>query len=140
MDIERVHAGPKGCQARAALLARHHERAVVLLGRAFEVVRVDLERLGQLPRRAGELAQHQHAVSVGPRGDELLGDQIHAVAQRGHEHHVGGAIERDQVGLGQPAEDVVHGHPSRRAERAVDPTDQPVHQRAKILVGANVGA
>ena len=99
------------------------------------VVRIHLQRLGQLPRRAGELAQHQHAVAVGPGGDELLRHQVHPVAQRRHQHHVGGAVERHQVGRREAAEDVVHRHPARRAERAVDPADQPVHQRAEILVG-----
>ena len=44
-----------------------------------------------------ELAEHQHAVVVDPGGDELLGNQIHPIAQRSDQHHVGRAVERDEV-------------------------------------------
>ena len=140
MHVEGLDPGTERGQACAALLARHRERAVVHLRRAVHVVRVHLQRLRQLPGGAGELAQDQHAVAVDPRGDELLGDQIHPVAQRGHQHHVGGAVERHQLGLGEAAEDVVHRHPAGGAERAVDPPDQPVDQRAEVLIGPHVGA
>ena len=63
----------------------------------LDVERVDDERLGELRRRARELRQHQHAVLVDACRAELLGDQVHAVAQRRHEHDVGGAIEREQL-------------------------------------------
>ena len=50
-------------------------------GALLDVVRVDDQRLGQLARRAGELRQHQHALLVVARGDELLRHQVHAVVQ-----------------------------------------------------------
>ena len=139
VHVEGLDPGPERREPDPPLLARHRERAVEDLGRAVHVVRIDLQRLGKLPRGAGELAQHQHAVAVGARGDELLGDEVHPVAQRRHQHHVGCPVERHQVGLRQRAEDVVDRHPARRAESAVDPADEAVHQRPEILVGAHVG-
>ena len=38
-------------------------------------------------------AQDQHALFVVARGDEFLGDQIHAVMQRGDQADVGSAVE-----------------------------------------------
>ena len=65
------------------------QRRRALLG----VVGIDDQRLGQLARRAGELRQHQHALLVVARGDELLRDQVHAVVQAGDEAQVGGAVD-----------------------------------------------
>ena len=59
---------------------------------SLEIVRVDDQRLGQLARGAGELAQHEHAALVVARGDELLRDQVHAVVQAAHVAEVRGAI------------------------------------------------
>ena len=64
------------CSAAGITSASGHR-----LCRLVEVVRIDDERLGQLARRAGERAEHQHAALVVARGDELLGDQVHAVVQ-----------------------------------------------------------
>ena len=86
---------------------------------ALDVVRVDQERADELVGRAGELAQHERAGFVVAAGDVLLGHQVHAVAQRGHQHDVGGQVQRGhllaRVGLVQ----VVHGRrsPPRRAGR-----------------------
>ena len=62
-----------------------------------DVVRVHLQRFAHLGGGAGELAQHEDAVFVRPRRDELLGDEVHPVAERRDQHHVRGAIERDHV-------------------------------------------
>jgi hypothetical protein len=51
---------------------------------ACGVVGVDDQRLGELARGAGELAEHEHALLVVAGGDELLGDEVHAVVQAAH--------------------------------------------------------
>ena len=51
-----------------------------------------MQRVAQLDGRAGELAQHQDAVFVVARREVLLGHQVHAVVQRGHEAQIGGAV------------------------------------------------
>ena len=61
------------------------------------IVRVDDDGIGQLVDGAGELAEHQHAGLVGARRDELLGHQVHPVAEGGHDHHVRGTIQRDEL-------------------------------------------
>ena len=98
---------------------RAHQRILDAVG----VVRVAQERLPQLGRGAGELAEHQRAAVVDPGGDVLLGDQVHAVAQRGHHHHVGRAVERGQLGAAVRLVQVVHGRHADPAEVAVDPAD-----------------
>ena len=64
---------------------------------ALYVVRVDEERAAEFVGRAGELAQHQRAGFVVAAGDVLLGHQVHAVPQRGHQHHVGGEVQRGHL-------------------------------------------
>ena len=49
-----------------------------------------MDRLGQLRRGTRELREHQHPIAVGARGHELLGHQVHPVADGRHQHHVGG--------------------------------------------------
>ena len=61
------------------------------------VVRIDEHRVGQLVGGAGELRQHEHAVTVDVRRDVLLGDEVHPVAERRDEHHVTRAVQRDQL-------------------------------------------
>ena len=66
-------------------------------GEALDVVGVDEERVGQLLRGAGQLAQHEHAAKVLARRDELLGDEVHAVVQRADDAEIGQTIERDEA-------------------------------------------
>ena len=61
------------------------------------VVGVDDEGVLQLLRGAGQLAQHEHAVLVVTRRDELLRDEVHAVVQRADDAEVGELVERDEA-------------------------------------------
>ena len=70
------------CMRRRRSQAGMSMRARDRRGEAALVVRIDDQRLGQLLRGAGQLAQNQHAVEVVARGDELLGDEVHPVVQR----------------------------------------------------------
>ena len=81
------HPGP-------SLVAVHLDRGDDRLAQGGVVVGVDEHGVGQLVGRPGELGQHQHAVAVEAGGDVLLGDEVHAVAQRRHQHHVTGAVQR----------------------------------------------
>ena len=105
---------------------------------ALHVVRVHEQRLGELRGGAGELGEHEHAVAVRARGDELLRDEVHPVAQRRHEHRVGGSVEGDDLGLGQASVQVVDRRPARRRELAVDAADERVHLVAVLAVGLDV--
>jgi hypothetical protein len=87
----------------------------------------------------GELRQHEHARSLGIlRGDELLGDQVHAVAQRRHERDVGEPIELRQHVLVVGSIEVANWHPVGVAEAAIDPADQPLHALAQLGVIGNL--
>ena len=66
----------------------HFEGAFQRVGRAFDVPRVDSQRLAHLRQRAGELAKYQHASAIVTAGDVLLGDQVKSVPHRGHKGHV----------------------------------------------------
>ena len=90
---QRAHPAP-------LIVGRHQQRRVQRIGERIDRERIDVHGVLELARRAGEFREHQHAVLVGARGDELLGDQVHAVVQRRHHAHVGGAVDvRDLLGL-----------------------------------------
>ena len=79
--------------ALAALLERHVQGAFQRGRDRVRLVRIDDQGAVELLRRAGELRQHQHARVFGIlRGQILLGDEIHPVAQRRHHRDVGRAI------------------------------------------------
>ena len=75
---------------------------------------IDLQRVGQLAGRAGELAEDQHAVLVGPAGDELLGDQVHPVVQRADDAEVGQPVQGHHLDRPEVLLAVDDGRPSRR--------------------------
>jgi hypothetical protein len=62
VDVEFAHRAAQAGHALALLGRRHGGGAVQRVGGLFHVVRVDDQRLGQLARRAGEAAEHQHAL------------------------------------------------------------------------------
>ena len=144
-----VRCGRSGATARArgsgspsvdvvvqhAAAQRPHPPRLLLVGRlhglhdrvleALDVVRVADERLVQLVGGAGELAEHQRAAVVVAAGDVLLGHQVHAVAQRGDEHDVGGLEHRRHLLARVGVVQVLHGRARRAAVLAVDPADPP---------------
>ena len=74
-------------------------------GQLVDIPGVDEHGAGQHVRGARELAQEQRpSLARASAGivrlalDELLGNEVHAVAERCHHHHVGSAVESDQLG------------------------------------------
>ena len=98
------------------------------------VVRVDEHGVDQLVGGAGELGQHEHAVAVEARRDVLLGDQVHAVAQRRHEHHVAGAVQGDELVERQRLVEVVDRRIPEPAVHAVDLADELLDLPPLVLV------
>ena len=90
---------------------------------ALEVMRVGEVCLAEFGCGAGEFAEHQCAAEVAATGHVLLGDQIHAVAQRGDQHDVGRDEERDQLVAGYRPVNVVHDRMADFAVLAVDVAD-----------------
>ena len=97
-------------------------------------MRVDEHGLGQFVRGAGELRQHQHAVAVDAGGDVLLGDEVHAVTQRGHQHDVAGAVERDELVQRQRLVEVVEHRLAEPGVAPVDLADEPLDLVALVAV------
>ena len=97
LNVEAHDASAQRPHARPPFLARHHDGAVERLGHARGIERIDVQRLRQLVVGARELAQHQHPVLVAAAGDELLGDQVHAVAERRDQHDVGRPVQRHHL-------------------------------------------
>ena len=78
----------------AALLQRHRQRAIDGVADPFRIVRIDQQRSRAFVRGAGKAREDEHARIVRIlRGDEFLGDQVHAVAQRRHQPGARGAIK-----------------------------------------------
>jgi hypothetical protein len=63
-----------------------------------EIVGVHDERLGEIPRGAGELAEHEDTLLVVTRGHELLGHEVHPVVEAAHVTEVGGAVVAEDGG------------------------------------------
>jgi hypothetical protein len=100
-------------------------------------VRIDPERRAQLVAGSRELAQHEHAVVVEARGHVLLGHEVHAVAERGHEHDVGGQVERDHLLAGVAVVQVADGLVADGGVVAVQAPDGQLDVVAEHLVGAH---
>src|SRR5699024_6683045 len=107
----------------------HHRRL-----QALDVVRVDQQRLTELVRGAGELAEHQHPAQVVPGGHVLLGHQVHPVPQRRHQHHVGRPVQGHHLLLRVGVVHVVDRRAAPGAVLAVDVTDHLLHLLAQVPV------
>ena len=81
VDVEFADDVAHQPHALALLVDRHGERDAERRRAFVGVVRIDDQRLRQFARGAGELRQDKHAAFVVVRGDEFLGDEVHAVVQ-----------------------------------------------------------
>ncbi|EKD98811.1 MAG: hypothetical protein ACD_23C00256G0001 [uncultured bacterium] len=111
-------------QRLVALLAffqRHLQSALHGFGRARGVVGIHQQGFPHLLCGPGKARQHQHAGVFGVlRDDELLGHQVHAVAQGRHQRHAGRTVQAGKTLARHAAVDVTHGHPVEFAEVAID--------------------
>ena len=121
----------------APLGERHFQRLFDRRRHALDLMRIDAQRAVKFGRGAGELRQDQHAGRLGVlRGDELLGDEVHAVAQRRHQRDVGRPVDAGKRGARIGAVDVAHRRPRRLAESPVNLADQ----RRDLVVDRDVFA
>ena len=77
----------------------------------------------------------QHAAVVDARGDVLLRDEVHAVAERGDEHDVGGEEQRDHLLARIRLVQVADRGVAHRVVVAVDPADGQLDLVAQLHVG-----
>ena len=75
----------------------------------------------------------------GADGSELVGDEVHAVAERRHEGHVGGLVEGREVGLVEGLVAVADRRPGAAREAAVDAAGRLVHVPLETVVGGHAG-
>ncbi len=103
VHVVRSHPVPENGHARPALVGGHRQGHGERVRHGLDVERIDEQGFLQLFGRAGHLRQDQHAVVVELRRHVLLGDEIHAVAQRCHQRDVGQPVQRDQLFGGKGA-------------------------------------
>ena len=90
MHILGAHPGQQLLMAPLPFDQRHLQGQLDAFGRAVGVIRIDQNGFFELLGRAGEARQHQHPrIGWVLRGNELLGHQVHAVAQRRDQRHIG---------------------------------------------------
>ena len=101
-----------------------------MLDDPVDVPRVHEQRARKHLRGAGELREEQRSAPalrqarLGLAEHELVGDEVHPVAQRRDHHHVRPAVERDERGLRDVAMDVLDGRRAGLPEAAVDARDE----------------
>ena len=101
-----------------------------MLDDAVDVPRVHEERARKHLRRARELGEEQRSAPaarqarLGLAEHELVGDEVHPVAERRDHHHVRAAVERDERRLRDVAVDVLDGRRAGLPEAAVDARDE----------------
>ena len=131
------HPSPHGPHPAPSLrLGRGHRRHDGLL-EALDVVGVADVRLVELVPGAGELRQDEGSAAVVPAGDVLLGHEVHAVAQRGHQQDVGREEERRHLVARVGVVQVVDGRRADVPELAVDPAHLGLHLLAQRAVGVD---
>ncbi len=116
------------------LVFGHLERRADRLDHRVAVERVDHDGLSEFARRACHLGENEHAGLVEPACDVLLGDQVHAVAQRGHERDVGGGVRARELLELERAVVVADRRPVHGRVLAVDRADELVDLALELPV------
>ena len=124
-----------------ALLLGHADRIGDAASHLLDVKGVDAhtaraERLSS----ACKLGQHQHALLGVLARNVLVGDKVHAVAQRGDDADVGDVVEGNHLLKVDRLIKVMDRRVARRAEPAIDPADEAMCHRAQPLILGNLGA
>ncbi len=107
------------------LFQRHLQRPLYGVCRAIGVVGVDQQGFFQLLRGPRKARQHQYArIGWVLRCNELLGDQVHAIAQGCDQCHPRRAVKPWQAFARHVAVDKADRHPVQFTKVAVDGTAQ----------------
>src|SRR6266571_6080109 len=105
------------------LLDGHRQRPADRAHDLVRIVRVHDERLEQLPRGTGHLAQDEYAVRLLPRGDVLLRDEVHAVTEGCDQGDVARPVEAQEFFEVELAVQIADRRPCERPVAAVDAAD-----------------
>ena len=102
---------------------------------------IDQQRGIELPGGAGEFRKHQHAgVERVLRRHILLGDQVHAVVQRGNEADPRGAVEARQFCLRKTPVQIPDRNPVDLGMTPVDIADERGKLLLELAIGVDLGA
>ena len=140
IEIVTPFAALQRLHARGPILAGHREGAMQVVGDAVDVVRVDPQRLVHRLGGARHAGEQEHPRLVDAARDELLRDEVHAIAQRRHQRDVGVAVEAREFGGRHRAVQIADRRPRTRREFAVDAPDEFVDLTLQRLVLADLGA
>jgi hypothetical protein len=117
------------------LLERHCQAVMQAVGNRLGIVRIDDQRVGQLFRRAGKTREYEHA-GIGwiLCRHELLGDEVHAVAQRRDDTQAGQPVEAGQRRSADRPGDVADWCPIGFGIAAVDVADGAIEFPAQTTI------
>src|SRR5881396_3180442 len=140
VDVVLGHHVAHPRHPRPPLVLGHLQGRADRLGGPGEVVRVDDERVPQLVGRAREPAQDEHAVLVVANRDELLGDEVHAVVERGDHAEVRVTVVGPDLAVLVVAGEVQDRPPARGPERLVHLADGLLDLQRELRVALDRGA
>ena len=134
VDVVRADLAAHLAHAPARLALGQRDGARNRLAQPDDVVGIHEQRLAQLARGTGELREHERAAAAVAGGHVLLADQVHAIAQRRHEHDIGSGVQGAKVLARQVVMLVVDRRVTEAAEFAVDAA-RPRARRARAAAG-----
>ena len=140
IDVELEDLAAHELHALSAFIARHLKAAVHGIGNAGGVVRIDEEGIAQLDGCAGEAAEDQDALFIFAGGDVLLGDEVHAVMERGDEAKVSDAIPAGDFFVAALPLNEHDGPPVRGLIALIDAGGGFFHAVLEVSVAGNAGA
>ena len=123
-----------------ALRKGHFERGSDRLRHGLDFVRVDDQRAVKLGRRAGKPGQHEDTgIFRILSGDILLGDKVHAIAQRRYKADIGRSEQPRQRGPRIGAVHIADRRPGRFPVPPVDLTHDRTHRAVYLGVFRHLG-
>src|SRR6266567_7933299 len=134
VDVGFLYEPAHAAHAHALLVRGHGQGTEDSMRALLAMVRVDERRIVQLTRGARELRQHEHPLLVVTRGDELLGDQVHAVVEARDHAHVRGAIVLVDDGRLVVLDLEPDRLPAAFAEACIDAPGECAHPAFEVLI------
>ena len=132
------HRFPHGRHQVSFFIFRQIQRQLKRFSDLVDIVRIYDQGVEQLLRGAGKFTQNQNPAFLFPTGDIFLGNQVHAVHQRGHQGHISQRIQSAQFAeiyrlMHKMNRDVRNG-----GKLAVNFTDLHLHGFGQVPIGLHL--
>src|SRR6266496_4609046 len=138
-DTFVTHDTSHALHARSALGRAYLKCFQNRVGHFFHIVRIDEQGAGlELLRRAGELAQDEHAIAVDTARAIFLRHEIHSILERRDEGDVASAVVREKIFTIEAAKMILHRQPGAGREAAVDIANQPIDALLELVIPGNL--